>query len=346
MPTGTVEFYDGTTDLGPGSALSGSGNTATSTFTTAALSAATHEITAIYSPTGDFMNGSGFVDQTVNKAPLTVTAVLSTSDIGHGDTVPRRPPASLALSTATPRPSCLAPSHLPACRRPSALPGFTPSPRSRARSRPPTTTSPTSSPPRSTSTPWSPKSWSSGGRRAMSILNLNRDLPFFDITGLEVTYSDPGQHIRHRVDAHEHRGWTHVCPGQGRLGPGRYLETWNLPTAIGIDRLMLALDQANTVAANAPSLKLFGLTSQAFSVLPGDFNGDGVVSSADMTDVEQLRPGPYDIWADLNGDGTVDINDVKLAQQDRNLASAAELGFSHESCQQRVDSLRQRLGRG
>jgi hypothetical protein len=28
-PTGSIEFYDGTTDLGPGTSLSGSGNTAT-----------------------------------------------------------------------------------------------------------------------------------------------------------------------------------------------------------------------------------------------------------------------------------------------------------------------------
>ena len=39
-PTGSVEFYDGLTDLGPGSALSGSGGTATSTFTTSTLTAA------------------------------------------------------------------------------------------------------------------------------------------------------------------------------------------------------------------------------------------------------------------------------------------------------------------
>jgi hypothetical protein len=77
---------------------------------------------------------------------------------------------------------------------------------------------------------------------------------------------------------------------------------------------MLALDQANTVAASAPALKLFGLASLSFSVLPGDFNGDGVVSSADMTDINNATVGAYDVWADLLGTGTVNINDVKLAR--------------------------------
>jgi hypothetical protein len=77
---------------------------------------------------------------------------------------------------------------------------------------------------------------------------------------------------------------------------------------------MLALDQANTVASSAPSLKLYGLTTQAFNVLPGDFNGDGVVSAADMVGVNNATKGVYDIWADMNGDGKVDSNDVKLVK--------------------------------
>src|SRR5262249_20614323 len=39
VPTGRVEFYDGTTDLGPGTALQGSGNSAASTFTIPNLAA-------------------------------------------------------------------------------------------------------------------------------------------------------------------------------------------------------------------------------------------------------------------------------------------------------------------
>ena len=68
VPTGSVEFYDGSTDLGPGSALSGSGNSATSTLTTSTLTAGSHSISAVYTPTGDFAGSSGSLTQTVNTS--------------------------------------------------------------------------------------------------------------------------------------------------------------------------------------------------------------------------------------------------------------------------------------
>ena len=55
--------------------LSGSGESATSTFTTSALSAGTHSsITAVYTPSGNFAGSSGSVSQTVNPFALTITA--------------------------------------------------------------------------------------------------------------------------------------------------------------------------------------------------------------------------------------------------------------------------------
>ena len=44
VPTGSIEFYNGTTDLGHGSPLSGSGTSATSTFSIATLPAGTDSI--------------------------------------------------------------------------------------------------------------------------------------------------------------------------------------------------------------------------------------------------------------------------------------------------------------
>ena len=87
VPTGSVEFYDGTTDLGPGSILSGSGNSATSTFPTSTLAAGVHSsIRAVYTPTGSFVGSSGSLSQTVNPAPLTVTA--ANESMPYGGTVP------------------------------------------------------------------------------------------------------------------------------------------------------------------------------------------------------------------------------------------------------------------
>jgi hypothetical protein len=96
-------------------------------------------------------------------------------------------------------------------------------------------------------------------------------------------------------------------------GQGVTSANWNI-SALGIDHLMLALNAANVSASNASTLKLMGINSMAFSVLPGDFNGDGVVSSADMVGVNAEIPLTYDVWADLDGSGTVDANDVKIAR--------------------------------
>jgi Glycoside hydrolase family 44/Bacterial Ig-like domain (group 3) len=73
VPTGSVTFYDGSTDLGPGSTLSGSGNSATSTLTTSALTAGSHSIRAVYTPTGNFASSSGSLTQTVNNPSATAT---------------------------------------------------------------------------------------------------------------------------------------------------------------------------------------------------------------------------------------------------------------------------------
>jgi hypothetical protein len=73
-PTGSVEFFDGATDLGPGSALTGGGASATSTLTIATLSVGSHSIEAVYTATGPFLGGTGTLSQTVNSAPLMLTA--------------------------------------------------------------------------------------------------------------------------------------------------------------------------------------------------------------------------------------------------------------------------------
>jgi hypothetical protein len=54
---------------------------------------------------------------------------------------------------------------------------------------------------------------------------------------------------------------------------------------------------------------------RTLSILPGDMNDDGVVSAADMTLINNATIGPYNVFADLNGDGKVDIDDVKLARR-------------------------------
>ncbi len=58
VPAGSVEFYDGPTDLGAGSILSGGGQTATSTFSISTLGAGSHSIMAVFTGIGVFENSA------------------------------------------------------------------------------------------------------------------------------------------------------------------------------------------------------------------------------------------------------------------------------------------------
>jgi hypothetical protein len=83
-PTGTVEFFDGTTDLGHGTALQAGGNSATSTFTTSTLAARVHQaIVAVYTPTGHFVSSEGSTSLAVNPAALTITAISMSKTYGQ-----------------------------------------------------------------------------------------------------------------------------------------------------------------------------------------------------------------------------------------------------------------------
>jgi hypothetical protein len=82
-PTGTIEFFEGSTDLGPGSALTGSGNTSTSTLTKSWLSVGNHSIQAVFTPAGTFLSSSGTVSQTVNAATSTTVTAANPSPFGQ-----------------------------------------------------------------------------------------------------------------------------------------------------------------------------------------------------------------------------------------------------------------------
>ena len=84
VPTGTVTFKDGTATLGTG-ALDGTGH---ATFTTSALSVASHSITAVYGGDASF-NGStsSALTQTVNKDGTTSTVTSSLNPSRNGQAV-------------------------------------------------------------------------------------------------------------------------------------------------------------------------------------------------------------------------------------------------------------------
>lgn len=84
VPTGTVDFYDGTTLLGSPT-LDASGN---ATFTTTALSTGSHDISVSYiGDSGFFKSNSSTIIQTVDQATSSVALVTSNASTTYGDSV-------------------------------------------------------------------------------------------------------------------------------------------------------------------------------------------------------------------------------------------------------------------
>jgi hypothetical protein len=103
-PSGSVEFFDGSTDLGPGTLLSAGGNSAAWTWTTSSLAAGSHAIQAVFSSdsAGDFGPSSSLaLGQVVNKAtpgftpnvPAVTTAAAAIVVSGRLGTSTAVPPA-------------------------------------------------------------------------------------------------------------------------------------------------------------------------------------------------------------------------------------------------------------
>jgi hypothetical protein len=150
------------------------------------------------------------------------------------------------------------------------------------------------------------------GKQTMSIMNLHRDLPFTDITAIDIVFSDDVTVTESDMALTSVTVPLYSFSGF-RYNSAAHEATWTLPTALGIDQLMLALDGTSakgvhTTTSNIPLLSNLGM---GFSVLPGDVDGDGVVTVLDAVDVmnDMAANQPYSVWADVVGDGEVDMND-------------------------------------
>jgi Bacterial Ig-like domain (group 3)/MBG domain (YGX type)/Right handed beta helix region len=87
VPTGSVEFYDGLTDLGTGTYVGGSGDSATWTYNTSSLPTTEQSLTAVYTPTELFSGStSDNANVLVNPAPLTITADDASKTYGQAVT--------------------------------------------------------------------------------------------------------------------------------------------------------------------------------------------------------------------------------------------------------------------
>ena len=130
----------------------------------------------------------------------------------------------------------------------------------------------------------------------------NNDLPWLGINKLQITLSQPETLSGSDVSV---TGISVPTYGPVSISGSGTNYTITLSQPINV------ADRVTVTIGNA------GITTytRRLDVLPGDFNDDGVVSAVDMTLINNATAAPYNVFADIDGDGAVTINDVQLARK-------------------------------
>jgi hypothetical protein len=307
-PTGTVQFLVDGTDLG--SPVTLSGGAATSPVTTQ-LGAGSHTVEADYSGDGNYAANTGSYTQVVNQASLTLVA--DDQSMNHYDSIPALTyhydgfvngdnPSSAGITISV---------SLGTTATSSSLAGYYPIHPTVASFSAPNYTLGGTQDGTMTVKPKVMDVRVDYGSKSMSLIGLARDLPFIDIKALDVIFSDNVnvtssmlQLLGVNVPNYSFSAFTY--------NSSNFDATWSLPSAIGVDRLMLSLD-GETALPNSGSGPPIGADpfSNSFAVLPGDVNGDGTVSGGDVVIVRNdIQSHTYSIWADVDGSGVVDLTDL------------------------------------
>jgi hypothetical protein len=137
------------------------------------------------------------------------------------------------------------------------------------------------------------------------------DLPW-QVKGIQVVFSEPV----YSANVHSLGGLT----ASSFTGLRTRVLTWNFP-AIGKGSFAATLANTGVNAIKDIAGNPIAAFGQAFKVLYGDFDGNGLVDAADEAGVRanlippyQLNPTNYNIFADLSGDGIVNLTDVGIAR--------------------------------
>jgi hypothetical protein len=316
VPTGNVQFLIDGSNFG-GAVLLTNGAAQSGTIST--LPAGNHTITVNYAGDPVYAANTGSNTQQVNKAHLTVTA--DNKSMGHGDPVPtltysltgfvNNENATTANVTGTVALSTTGTSSSPA--------GYYPITVGTVSLAAPNYDFPTTVNGTLTIQPKVVDVRVDWGSRSMSILGLNRDLPFINITAIDIIFSD-NVNVTSANLALTGVNIPSYSFSQFNYNSTAHDATWTLPTALGVDRLMMALDNvtATPQAGTGPNIAL-GHYANGFNVLPGDVDGDGVVTSQDVVLVRNMFLGfggtAVTIFGDLDGNGVVDINDYNAVRR-------------------------------
>jgi len=94
--------------------------------------------------------------------------------------------------------------------------------------------------------------------------------------------------------------------------------TWSRATGLPIDQYSLRLD--GSLVADVNGNAMAGIWAKSFAVLPGDFDGNGVVDDVDLAGIQANFSQPGRIlnrFADVNGNGVVDATDLEVARTNK-----------------------------
>jgi hypothetical protein len=303
-PTGTVQFLVDGTNFGSPVALAAG---QASSLSISNLGAGTHTVQASYSGDGNYAAGSGSFTQTVNKAPLTL--VVDNQSMNHFDAVPT-PTFHLTgfvLGETPTIANVTVNATLTDTATSNSAAGYYPIHAVVNSSSAANYTVTAEQDGTMTVKPKVMDAFVHFGSLTMSLTTLARDLPFINITAIDVLFSDPVVASQSMLSLTGVNNGTYAFSGFSNAAGND--PTWTLPSALGVDRLMMALDgvAAPPLAGSGPNIAADPFAN-AFTVLPGDVDGDGVVSAADGVRARNIAlANQYLVWADVNGDGTVDV---------------------------------------
>ena len=147
------------------------------------------------------------------------------------------------------------------------------------------------------------------GSRGYNVIGSTRKRLPWQITGIQVTFSEPI--INGNVSS------LAGVPATGFSGLGTNTLTWTFsPISQGSLSTFLIGSGPNALSdAAGHGLGNGDGYTQALKILWGDFNGDGTVNSGDLNSVTSLvQSGSSNAFADMNGDGVVNAADVAIVQ--------------------------------
>ncbi len=146
------------------------------------------------------------------------------------------------------------------------------------------------------------------GIQSYNVIGSSRNRLPWQITGISVTFSKP-------IATGTAASLSGVS-ATGLSGLGTSTLTWTIsPVALGALSTTLAGSGPNALKDAAGNALGGGSGfTQALKILEGDFNDDGVVNAQDFVLINDAILQPYNIFADINGDGIVSLTDVTIAR--------------------------------